>query len=61
MPQRVASYALIVVTTIVTLLAAWYIFRDLHRVKPVVIYERRKARYAHSALPSIWDFTESAV
>jgi hypothetical protein len=44
-PQRVASYSLIAVTTIVTFVAAWYIFRELNRAKPAVIYERRKARY----------------
>lgn len=43
-PQHVASYSLIAVTTIVTLLAAWYIYRELNRAKPAVIYERRKAR-----------------
>jgi len=45
-PQHIASYSLIAVTTIVTLLAAWYIYRELNRAKPVVIYERRKARQA---------------
>ncbi|KAI0288963.1 snare associated Golgi protein-domain-containing protein [Russula brevipes] len=45
-PQRIASYSLIAVTTIITFLAAWYIFRELKRVKPAVIYERRKARQA---------------
>jgi hypothetical protein len=44
-PQRVASYSLIAVTTVVTFVAAWYIFRELNRAKPAVIYERRKARY----------------
>lgn len=38
---------MIAVTTIVTLLAAWYIYRELNRAKPAVIYERRKARYIH--------------
>ena len=44
-PQRVASYSLIAVSTIVTFVAAWYIYRELNRAKPAVIYERRKARY----------------
>lgn len=44
-PQRVASYSLIAVSTVVTFLAAWYIYRELNRAKPAVIYERRKARY----------------
>ncbi|KAH9953689.1 snare associated Golgi protein-domain-containing protein [Russula dissimulans] len=42
--QRVASYMLIAATTIVTFIAAWYIYRELNRVKPAVIYDRRKAR-----------------
>jgi hypothetical protein len=42
--QRLASYALIAVTSIVTFIAAWYILRELNRVKPAVIYDRRKAR-----------------
>lgn len=45
-PQRIASYSLIAVSTIVTVLAAWYIYRELNRVKPAVIYDRRKARQA---------------
>jgi uncharacterized membrane protein YdjX (TVP38/TMEM64 family) len=49
-PQRVASYSLIAVTTIVTFVAAWYIFRELNRAKPAVIYERRKARQAKMEL-----------
>lgn len=52
-PQRIASFLLIVVTTIVTFLAAWYIYRELNRVKPAVIYERRKARYVHPSLSFI--------
>ncbi len=43
--QRVASYTVIVVTTVVTIAAAWYIYRELNRVKPAVIYARRKARF----------------
>jgi hypothetical protein len=52
-PQHVASYSLIAVTTIVTVLAAWYIYRELSRAKPAVIYERRKARYIHPSLSFI--------
>ncbi|KAI0259111.1 snare associated Golgi protein-domain-containing protein [Gloeopeniophorella convolvens] len=44
--QRVASYTVIAVTTIITILAAWYIYREMGRVKPAVIYDRRKARQA---------------
>jgi hypothetical protein len=52
-PQHIASYSLIAVTTIVTFLAAWYIYRELNRAKPAVIYERRKARYIHPSLSFI--------
>lgn len=52
-PQHIASYSLIAVSTIVTLLAAWYIYRELNRAKPAVIYERRKARYIHPSLSFI--------
>ena len=52
-PQHIASYSLIAVTTIVTILAAWYIYRELNRAKPAVIYERRKARYVHPSLSFI--------
>jgi hypothetical protein len=48
--QRIASYLLIAVTTAITFIALWYIYRELNRVKPAVIYERRKARYIHPIL-----------
>ncbi|KAF8260064.1 snare associated Golgi protein-domain-containing protein [Lactarius quietus] len=50
--QRVASYTVIVVTTIVTFLAARYILRKLVEAKPDVIYARRKARQAKIELSS---------
>lgn len=59
-PQHVASYSLIAVTTIVTLLAAWYIYRELNRAKPAVIYERRKARYIYPSLFIIISFGDSS-
>lgn len=43
--QRVASYTVIVITTIVTFVAARYILRAMMRAKPDVIYDRRKARF----------------
>ncbi|KAI0050493.1 hypothetical protein FA95DRAFT_1555612 [Auriscalpium vulgare] len=42
--QRVASYSVIAITTIVTIVAVWYIYREVNKVKPMVIYDRRKAR-----------------
>ena len=32
-------------TFVVTLVAMWYIYDQMNKVKPAVIYERRKARY----------------
>jgi hypothetical protein len=46
--QRVASYTVIIITTIVTFVAARYILRAMMRVKPDVIYDRRKARFVPS-------------
>lgn len=34
------------VTVVVTFVAMWYIYHLMSKVKPQVIYERRKARYA---------------
>jgi hypothetical protein len=59
-PQHVASYSLIAVTTIVTLLTAWYIYRELNRAKPAVIYDRRKARYIYPSLFIIISFEDSS-
>ncbi|KAI0346223.1 hypothetical protein BDW22DRAFT_1323747, partial [Trametopsis cervina] len=36
-------------TTVVTIAAAWYIYNAMAKVKPAVIYERRKARQAKIA------------
>lgn len=61
-PQRIASYSVITVTTIVTIVAAWYVYRELNRVKPAVIYERRKARQAKMELgPTYYNNNESTV
>lgn len=61
-PQRIASYSVITATTIVTIIAAWYIYRELNRVKPAVIYERRKARQAKMGLgPSYYNNNQSSV
>ena len=43
--NSLVSGVVLSITVLVTLLAAWYIYRELNRVKPIVIYERRKARY----------------
>ncbi|KAH9169552.1 snare associated Golgi protein-domain-containing protein [Lactarius sanguifluus] len=60
--QRIASYSVIAITTIVTIAAAWYIYRELNRVKPGVIYQRRKARQAKMELgPSYYNNNRSTV
>jgi hypothetical protein len=50
-PQRVASYSVITLTVIITIAAARYILRELKRVKPDVIYARRKARFVPPRCP----------
>lgn len=42
--EKYLSAAVVVITGIVTVLAWMYIAREIERVKPHVIYERRKAR-----------------
>jgi hypothetical protein len=62
-PQRIASYSLIAATTVVTVLAAWYIYRKLNRIRPAVIYDRRKAWCVHSTVvrhPS-WNLTSCTI
>ncbi|KAH9964715.1 hypothetical protein BGW80DRAFT_1179303 [Lactifluus volemus] len=48
--SRAASYSLVALTTIVTIAAAWYIYRKLNQAKPAVIYRRRKDRQAKMEL-----------
>jgi hypothetical protein len=43
--SRIISNVVLAVTIVITVAAMWYILRELDRVKPQVIYERRKARY----------------
>jgi hypothetical protein len=50
-PQRIASYSVITLTVIITIAAARYILRELKRVKPDVIYARRKARFVPLRCP----------
>ena len=33
------------ITAIITFAAMWYIYDKMNKAKPMVIYERRKARY----------------
>lgn len=42
--SRTITTAVLIVTILVTSLAMWYIFREMDRIKPQIIYERRKAR-----------------
>ncbi|KAI0314644.1 hypothetical protein OF83DRAFT_1135849 [Amylostereum chailletii] len=42
--QRIASYAVVAVSVVITVLAMWYIYRQMSKQKPAYIYERRKAR-----------------
>lgn len=42
--SRIISDVVVAVTVLITFVAMWYIFRQMDKVKPQVIYERRKAR-----------------
>jgi uncharacterized membrane protein YdjX (TVP38/TMEM64 family) len=42
--SRIISDVVVAVTILITFVAMWYIFRQMDKVKPQVIYERRKAR-----------------
>ncbi|CAL1715905.1 unnamed protein product [Somion occarium] len=44
--DTIIKTVVIVITTIVTIGAMWYVYRKMEQVKPKVIYERRKARQA---------------
>jgi hypothetical protein len=41
---RIQEYAVVGITTLVTIVAMWYILMRANRVKPAVIYDRRKRR-----------------
>ena len=43
--QRIASYAIVAISVIITVLAMWYIYRQMNKHKVAYIYERRKARF----------------
>ncbi|RDB21755.1 Golgi apparatus membrane protein TVP38 [Hypsizygus marmoreus] len=47
--SRIISDVVLAVTFLITVLAMWYIFRQMNKVKPEVIYARRKARQAKLA------------
>ncbi|KAJ3510802.1 hypothetical protein NLJ89_g4469 [Agrocybe chaxingu] len=44
--SRIISDVVLAVTFVITAVAMWYIFRQMNKVKPQVIYDRRKARQA---------------
>lgn len=44
--NKIISDVVGVVTVLVTIAAMWYITRQINRVKPQIVYERRKARQA---------------
>ncbi|KAF8589010.1 hypothetical protein K439DRAFT_1333757 [Ramaria rubella] len=43
--DKIISDLVLAVTILITLAAGYYIWREINRVKPSVIYSRRKARY----------------
>lgn len=42
--SRIVSDSVLAITFIITFVAMWYIYREMNRAKPLVIYDRRKAR-----------------
>ncbi|KAK7691171.1 hypothetical protein QCA50_006274 [Cerrena zonata] len=44
--DKIIKGVVIGITTVVTILAMWWVYRKMNQVKPTVIYERRKARQA---------------
>lgn len=42
--SRIISDVVLAVTILITFVAMWYIFHEMDKVKPQVIYDRRKAR-----------------
>ncbi|KAG2113449.1 uncharacterized protein F5147DRAFT_46318 [Suillus discolor] len=44
--NKIISDVVGVITVLVTVAAMWYITREINRVKPQIVYERRKARQA---------------
>lgn len=44
--NEIISDVIGVVTVLITIAAMWYITREMNRVKPQIVYERRKARQA---------------
>ncbi|KAF8524914.1 hypothetical protein BU17DRAFT_42509 [Hysterangium stoloniferum] len=43
--DKIISDSVLAVTILITVAAGWYIWGHINRVKPTVIYNRRKARY----------------
>lgn len=51
--EKIAKYAVIGVTAIITIVSLHYINKKVAEVKPQIIYQRRKARYALLILLSV--------
>lgn len=62
--SKIISRVVLTITILITIGAGWYILREMNKVKPEVIYQRRKARQAKLArAPSVYrnDSTDSQV
>ncbi|EIN03924.1 hypothetical protein PUNSTDRAFT_77185, partial [Punctularia strigosozonata HHB-11173 SS5] len=46
---KIISWVVVAITVVITVVAYRWILRQMNDVKPVVIYERRKARYVSSS------------
>ena len=49
--DKIISDVVLVVTLVITFAAGYYIWLLINRVKPSIIYQRRKARYVFLILP----------
>ncbi|GJJ13613.1 hypothetical protein Clacol_007869 [Clathrus columnatus] len=51
--DKIISDSVLGVTILITAAAMWYIFKEMERVKPIVIHNRRKARQLSTQDPSV--------
>ena len=42
--EKIVTNVVLALTVLITVVAMWYILRQMNKVKPQIIYKRRKAR-----------------
>ncbi|TFK38388.1 hypothetical protein BDQ12DRAFT_110733 [Crucibulum laeve] len=58
--SRIITDVVLAITFLVTVVAMWYIFRQMNKVKPEVIYARRKARQAKLSRADLYRTSSSS-